>query len=84
MTDECIICLEELEKNIVTLSCGHKYHLKCIREWSNIKKKSNRLCTICNVDNEIINIEKYEEEDEEKHEIYRKKPFINILCCTIL
>ena len=40
MIDECIICLEELEKNIVTLSCGHKYHLKCIREWSNIKKKN--------------------------------------------
>ena len=34
---ECYICLENIDNDIATLSCGHKYHFGCISEW--IKKK---------------------------------------------
>nr|WRJ69458.1 RING-finger domain-containing protein [Oceanusvirus sp.] len=31
--DVCCICLEELDREIKTLSCGHQFHERCIREW---------------------------------------------------
>ena len=36
MTDECSICLEIIAvvaTGCVTMSCSHKYHLKCIARW---------------------------------------------------
>lgn len=39
--DECSICLEELISNIITLSCNHSYHNKCILR-DNIKN-----CPLC-------------------------------------
>ena len=84
MCDECMICLEYLEKNIVILSCGHKYHYKCIQDWMKVKKQINRVCTICDEDNEILNIEKYEELHEIPKSPSPKLSFINTLCCNIL
>lgn len=71
--DECIICLDELKKNIVTLSCNHKFHYKCINNWTKRNKKNTNfpLCVLCNTQKEIINLENFK----------RK----NILkCCTLI
>jgi len=44
--DDCIICLENFEKNnkCVTLHCNHVYHKKCIEEWFD----SKLVCPLCN------------------------------------
>lgn len=41
----CCICLSDIkkEKEYITLSCGHQYHYKCIRDW--IRTKPN--CPLC-------------------------------------
>ena len=39
----CAICLDALEDDIQTFTCGHKYHKECIELW---KKKSNE-CPQC-------------------------------------
>ena len=75
--EECIICLETLNNsnNIVTLSCNHKYHYKCVHDWS-VKKNSNTnypLCPLCGKQKEIINIENFK--------IKKKNRF---KCCNII
>ena len=45
-TDETSsICLNSIDKDFIakTSSCGHSYHLKCIREWSQI----SLTCAVC-------------------------------------
>ena len=39
MDDLCIICFDDInsEEIIKKLSCGHKFHNKCISQWINIK-----------------------------------------------
>ena len=37
MDDECSICLEVMNSDLVILSCNHKYHQKCIFKW--LRKK---------------------------------------------
>jgi len=46
--DECAICLCEIRKNDDTrsLPCQHKYHQRCIADWS---KKQN-VCPLCRAD----------------------------------
>ncbi len=57
-SEECIICLEPLgDYDIAMLSCGHKYHYKCMIDWSNKNKNKNNCC-ICNNNYQLINIEK--------------------------
>jgi hypothetical protein len=56
---ECVICLENLNYNIITLACSHKYHLNCINSWS---KKNNFTCyypkcPLCDIHVDVINIE---------------------------
>lgn len=43
--ETCPICLDSVEKDFVakTNSCGHCYHLKCIREWS----QRSLTCAVC-------------------------------------
>jgi hypothetical protein len=54
--EECTICLENLgNDDIAMLSCGHKYHHKCVLEWGNNSKTN---CCICNNYYPLINIEK--------------------------
>ena len=43
MKPECSICLGEENLN-KTLSCGHKFHSKCIKEW---REKGSNTCPIC-------------------------------------
>lgn len=35
MTEQCVICLENMEgnENILTLECSHTYHKECINDW---------------------------------------------------
>ena len=57
--NECIICFELLNNdNVALLSCGHKYHYKCIQNWIKSKKTLINMCPICNEGKnvEIINI----------------------------
>ena len=46
--EECIICLNTLEKNhkATLLKCGHVYHSHCIYSWF-MKKK---VCPICDIE----------------------------------
>ena len=72
--EECIICLETLQQNIVTLSCNHKFHYECINEWSS---KNNRninfpLCPLCRSKEEIINIENFK---------IKKNKYKKLKCC---
>ena len=54
--EECTICLEHLgNDDIAMLSCGHKYHHKCLLNWCNNSKNN---CCICNNNYPLINIEK--------------------------
>ncbi|CAH0480711.1 unnamed protein product [Peronospora belbahrii] len=39
-TDDCVICLSELESGVdkyVALPCGHQFHLPCIRSWLKLR-----------------------------------------------
>ena len=54
--DECHICLELLEGELVEISCSHIFHYDCIKNWINKNKKNNKVCCICENDTEIINI----------------------------
>jgi hypothetical protein len=56
---ECVICLENLNYNIITLSCSHKYHINCINSWS-IKNNFTCYypkCPLCDIHVDVINIE---------------------------
>ena len=49
----CSICLEELDRNILTIKCGHKFHKKCFRKWETASKNKNNIndtnitCPLC-------------------------------------
>lgn len=46
ISESCVICLEEFEKNskdVSTLPCGHEFHTRCITEWM-LKSKKCPLC----------------------------------------
>lgn len=77
-SEECTICYNYLgEDNIALLECGHKYHKKCILNWSRLKKNNPNnfiSCCICNKETNIINVEKI-------HIISKKKKY---LCCNII
>lgn len=87
--NECIICLEPLnkpEEEIALLDCNHRYHFKCIQKW--VKKSNlNKSCCICEQDNEIVNIIVNNPLLVKDRNIVRKKKKIkkkNITCCNIL
>ena len=35
--DECSICYEEMNNDIVFTKCKHKFHKKCLSEWISYK-----------------------------------------------
>lgn len=45
--EECIICIEDYNKNdaIRILGCNHSFHTKCIESW--IQYSSKTQCPIC-------------------------------------
>ena len=51
--EECVICYENYKKNNfqVKLLCKHKYHVLCLSEWVDEKKKEKNTitCPLCNL-----------------------------------
>ena len=47
--DECVVCLNALDKNCIMTKCYHKFHNDCIKKWEIVSKKSNAefVCPIC-------------------------------------
>jgi hypothetical protein len=47
----CPICFDSLDKDVVSLTCAHVYHEKCIREWMTACKDTNKpsVCPECRV-----------------------------------
>lgn len=41
--EECAICLNILDKNVVKTICNHKFHYKCLYRWNLIKNE----CPLC-------------------------------------
>jgi hypothetical protein len=43
----CVICLKSKRfyQDIRELKCGHRFHLKCIYNWSHLKKS----CPLCRI-----------------------------------
>jgi BRCA1-associated protein len=39
--DKCPICLEELDKPVLSILCGHLFHVKCLEMWS------DTTCPVC-------------------------------------
>ena len=42
--DACAICLESLQKDMISTSCGHVFHTKCLLKWA----KRKTVCPLCN------------------------------------
>tara|TARA_A100000164_G_C21635277_1_gene643163 strand:+ start:313 stop:717 length:405 start_codon:yes stop_codon:yes gene_type:complete len=60
-SEECIFCFEDISKyDVAILNCRHKYHLHCIKKWNNKSKNFRKVCPQCNIEGEIINVEKGE------------------------
>jgi len=57
VNDDCSICLSALGlgASLLTLSCGHKFHLQCLV--SNVQAQ-NKECPLCraNIDASLINM----------------------------
>ena len=58
MSENCVICLDELKSDVCKLECDHSFHQICIDESIS---KGNFTCPLCR--NIIIEEEKEEEED---------------------
>lgn len=56
--NECSICLQDLEYDIIKLDCNHFFHGNCINDW----RKKNNSCPICR--KIIINIIKIEKSNK--------------------
>lgn len=50
--DECCICLDEMSKNgVLTLDCGHTFHINCFMEL--IKTTAGKRCPLCRSDHGV-------------------------------
>ena len=43
MTNECPICLDTMENNIITTTCNHTFHKECFEHWAKYKNS----CPLC-------------------------------------
>ena len=83
--EECIICLDEVEKEWRELECHHRYHKVCIENWIKVKAR----CPLCmkriNGRERNIRIEQHINDDavEEIHMIGIKR-FLICMCCVII
>jgi len=95
LSDECAFCLDELcLYDKTTIDCGHKYHYRCVQEWTNTTKNYTRLCPQCNKPGEIVNITSVtnNENNENKKEHIASKTApprqdddnLIAFCCSIL
>jgi hypothetical protein len=84
--EECIICLDEVEKEWRELECHHRYHKQCIENWIKVKAR----CPLCmkqihNRREERNRIEQNINDVavEEIHMIGIKR-FLICMCCVII
>jgi len=49
---ECAICLDSNEKSLITLECGHMFHVLCMMKWV-VKNRSCPLCRTAITDNGV-------------------------------
>ena len=42
-TNECAICLDSMNSQTLTISCGHTYHSNCLLNWF----EYNMTCPVC-------------------------------------
>ena len=45
---KCIICLDDIYNNNITLKCNHDFHLDCLNQWINYNNKKYYKCPVCN------------------------------------
>ncbi len=44
---KCPICLEYLKDDVRKMQCNHRFHQKCIRQWTSSVMSNNNKCPIC-------------------------------------
>ena len=79
--EECSICLEIMETDIILLTCLHKFHTSCILLYKAIYK--NKPCPICRVKSTILsrcNIKK-NKDGSISYTLYK---IPETFCCNIL
>jgi len=71
---ECVICLDDVEKEWRDLECHHRYHKQCIENWITIRAT----CPMC--------MKKIENKTDETHyvAIRRFMAFIFFIVCVII
>jgi hypothetical protein len=85
--EECIICLDEVEKEWRELECRHRYHKQCIENWIKVKAR----CPLCMKQindkreerNSMIERNINDVAIEEIHMIGIKR-FLICMCCVII
>lgn len=83
--EECVICLDEEEKEWRELVCHHRFHRQCIEDWIAIRAK----CPMCmkNIKDNTIeekNINNSLTEEIHNISIRRFLIFIFIIVCVIV
>ena len=52
----CTFCLDELEDDVRQLSCGHKYHLHCIKQWF----ENHDTCPLCRTKYRLVRVPSFD------------------------
>jgi hypothetical protein len=67
---DCAICIEAITKQtgLVTLSCEHSFHLRCIDEWfcKQLISGTNQTCPCCRSEGNTLDRCAFEEVEEEE------------------
>lgn len=48
--EKCVICMDEIKINSVTLKCSHIFHQKCFSKMVCLNNKSDLFCPLCRQD----------------------------------
>jgi hypothetical protein len=77
--DDCPICLNELDKGVCKLRCGHLFHCRCIKSWAKSSSYGKISCPLCReVSYDIINV-KYTSFGKKKQNIYSEIRYLRSL-----
>ena len=78
--EECSICLESMETDIILLKCLHHFHTKCITD--HIFKHKKHLCPICRCPALYLN--RCDIKIDKNNEIVYSKHKPKVSCCNIM